>query len=61
MNKIKSFSLTYISDACKKHPNGKEGIANALNRDIKFLTKLYDDGSVMQAFRIAKQLEDMGL
>ena len=57
LNKIKSYSLKYISDACKTHPKGKEGIANAI---VHFINKLYDNGSVMQTYRIAKQIEDLG-
>ena len=60
LNKIKSYSLKYISDACKNHPKGKEGIANAIGRDVQFINKLYDNGSVMQTYRIAKQIEDLG-
>jgi hypothetical protein len=61
LNKIKSYSLKYISDACKAHPEGKKGIANAIDRDVLFINKLYDSGSVMQTYRIAKQIEELGL
>lgn len=59
LNKIKSFSLHYISEACKRHPQGKDGIANAISRDVKFIDKLFNDSSIMQTYRIAKEIENL--
>lgn len=61
LGKIKSYSLHILSEACKNHPEGKAGLAKAINRDVKFIDKLFDDSSVMQVFRIAKQIEELGV